>query len=305
MSGEQRIRAFLFYLSLISFCAGLPFILSFALGYKFNPRTLKFTKTGLIFIKTQPQGASIYLDGKLLNEKTPASLNEVLPAQYAVKLELAEHYTWFGDVFVDAGKVTYLDKIVLFPLRPNIKQLNKEEISAFWPDREKDRIYYVDYRKNVIYRSDFDGGQFRDIAVLPQKVSSLKELRVSPDKEKLMFFNDHQIVIVYLEPLKYPFVLEYPDKEIMNAFWHSDSYHMILVTDKNIEALEAKLKPATVNLTNLNKKSIEAFYDEGKNILYFLDSQKAADGRYYDNLYKLELSNKISPFLGFDQDKGQ
>lgn len=39
MLNEQKIRAILFYLSLIIFLAGLPFILSFALGYKFDAQT--------------------------------------------------------------------------------------------------------------------------------------------------------------------------------------------------------------------------------------------------------------------------
>ncbi len=296
MSGEQRIRAVLYYISLVSFFMGLPFILSFSLGYKFNPRTFKFTKTGLLFIKTQPPGVNIYLDGKLLNEKTPTTINEALPGQYNIRLELEKHYTWFGDVQVDAGKVTYLDKVVLFPMRPNIKQLNKEEVSDFWVDRESERIYYVDYGKNIVYRSDFDGSQFRAIALLPQKISSLKELKISPDREKLLFFNEHQILIVYLEPLKYPFVLEYPDEIILHAFWHSDSYHLVLVTSKNIQALEAKLEPVKVHLANVTRKDCSAFYDQEKDILYFLDSQKAADGRYYDNLYKMELINKIFTF---------
>ncbi len=303
MSGEQKIRAFLFYLSFLSFLIGLPFILSFAFGYKFNPRTLKFTKTGIIFIKTQPQGANIYFNGKLLDEKTPATINEVLPEQYAIKLELADYYTWFGEVKAEAGKVTYLDKVMLFPMRPNIKQLNKEEISTFWPDGDSDRIYYVDYKKNVVYKSDFEGGQFRDIALLPDNISIFKELKISPDREKLMFFNQHQIVIICLEPTKTPFVLQYPDETIINAFWHSDSYHIIMVTNKDIQALEARFDPVTVILTNVNKKNTFAFYDQDEDIIYFMDSQKASDGKYYDNLYKMELSNKLFPFQGLIKTK--
>ena len=44
----QRLRGILFYLGLLLFFTGLPFILSFALGYKFNAHALKFVKTGLI-----------------------------------------------------------------------------------------------------------------------------------------------------------------------------------------------------------------------------------------------------------------
>ena len=55
---------------------------------------------------------------------------------------------------------------------------------------------------------------------------------------------------------------------------------------------EIAVKPNPVNLVNLNKKISEAFYDPDADTLYFMDSQKGADGIFYDNVYKLELNKK-------------
>ena len=302
VSGEQKIRSVLFYLSLFIFLIGLPFILSFALSYRFNPRTFKFAKTGLIALKTQPQGADIYLDGKLLNEKTPATINELLPGRYNIRLELERHYPWVGEVSVETGKVTRLEKIILFPLRPNITQLNIEKISSFLMDEEKERIYYIDQEDNIIYKSDLEGESFKEVGSLPQINPLPKKWKVSPDKEKLLGFNLHQIAIIYLNlqndssAAGFPFVLEYSKHKIVDVFWHSDSYHLVLITDRNIAVLEANPQTIPLNLVNLNKENISTFYDEAKDTLYFLDSQKAADGKLYDNVYKLELSTKIYPF---------
>jgi hypothetical protein len=277
---------------------GLPFILSYALGYKFNPRTLKFTKTGLIFLKTQPQGASIYLNNRLLSDKTPITLHELLPGNYNTRVELENHYPWHGEVSVEAGKVTRLDKIILFPLRPNMKQLNKDKISGFWVDQGNGRIYYFNEEERVIYRSNLDGDDFEMIGTLPQMYGLPKEWKISLDKEKLMCFNQHQIAIVYLnskgassdtEPR---IVLDYPNRTIIEVFWHSDSYHLVLVTDATIEVLEARYRAVPVVLVNLNKENIGAFYDDKKDALYFIDRQQAADGNFYDNVYELELSGK-------------
>ncbi len=302
MSGGQKIRSILFYLSLTIFLTGLPFILSFALGYKFNMRTFKFTKTGLIALKTQPQGASIYLDGKLLNEKTPATISELLPAKYNIRLELEKYYPWFREVSVEAGKVTRLEKIILFPLRPDIKQLNKNETFSFWLDEDKERVYYIDQENKIIYRSDLEGGNFKEIGSLPEINPLPKKWKVSPDKQKLLGFNLHQIGIIYLNTQNdsssdgLPFVLEYSSFKIVDVFWHSDSYHLILITDSNIEVLEANPQTIPVNLVNVNKNNIPAFYDDARDTLYFLDSEKAADEKLYDNVYKLELNTKLYPF---------
>ena len=298
-SGEQRIRSFLFYLCLAVFLIGVPLILSFALSYKFNPRTFKFTKAGLVSLKTQPPGASIYLNNKLLNEKTPATINELLPDNYNIRLELEKHYPWQGNINVEAGNVTRLEKIILFPLRPNIKQLNKEKISSFWVDKEKNKIYYVDAESNAVFRSDLEGEDFEEIGDLSEVGASQKKWKISPDKKKILLFNPHQVAVAYLEQqeeaeqIDFPIILDYSNRKINDVFWHSDSYHLIIVADRNIEVTEARSEPGTVNLVNLNKRNAPVFYDEAQDVLYFLDSQQAPDAKFYDNIYKLELSTRL------------
>ena len=302
MSTEQRIRGVLFYLSLFVFFAGLPLILSFALSYKFNLKTFKFTKTGLIAVRTQPQGASIYFQGKLLNDKTPATINELMPGKYTIKLGLEDYYPWNGDIEVEAGKVSRLEKVILFPLRPNIKQLNKDKIGSFWIDEKKDRIYYVDGQTNLIYESNIEGENFQEIGSLPENIRYPYKWKISPNKEKFIAFSQHRVAVVSLNRQKEqvlltePVELEYPDRVIYDAFWHSDNYHLILITNRNIEVIEADSQGAVVNLVNLNKKNVPVFYDETKDTLYFIDSQRAEDGKYYDNAYKIELGTKFSPF---------
>lgn len=299
MVGEQRIRAFLFYLSVTVFFAGLPSILSFALGYKFNPHTFKFTKTGIISLKTQPEGASVYLNGGLLDVKTPATIGELLPGSYSIKLELKQHYPWLSQVNVEPRKVSRLEKIILFPNRMHITQLNQERVSFFWPDQDNKRIYYLNQGENILYRSNLEGERFEEVGSLPERfLSPPRELKISPDKGKMLIYNAHQISVLYLTAqgdLSYArpsVILDYPQRQIKDVFWHSKSYYLIVVTDMDIEVLEIEAKPNPINLVNLNKRSHSVFYDINDDTLYFMDSQKGADGISYDNVYKLELNSK-------------
>jgi len=307
---EQRIRRVLFYLSLAVFFIGLPFILSFALGYIFDMRTLKFTRTGLIDLETQPQGAAVYLNKVLLKDKTPATIRELLPGTYNITLELENYYPWQRDVRIEAGKVARLDKIIFFPLRPNIGQMNKDKISSFWLDLDKGRIYYLEDEEKAIYRSDLEGEDFERIGSFAGLNFPVKEWKVSPDREKIVCFNPRKIAVIYLNPKPdlpadqfAPIMLENPNRRIANVFWHSDSYHLILITDRNVEALEASLKSPPVNLMELNTRNAAVFYDDGKDVLYFLDSERAPDGKYYDNVYKLEIGAKFSPLQGLINQK--
>lgn len=296
MLNFQRIRGALFYLSVFLFFAGLPFILSFALGYKFNVRTLKFAKTGLIFVKTQPDGAKIYLNGKLIPDRSPASMRELLPGVYKVTIELKQHYPWKGEVDVEAGKVSRLDKVILFPLRPNLQQLNQERFSSFRIDTDKKLIYYLDQENKVVYRSNLDAGNFEDVASLPEKFKQIAGWQVSEDKRKLFVFNQRQIGVVFFDNQDdygypdSPVFLDYPQEKIANVFWHSDSYHLIVLTDKHVQVIESRPRALPVNLVELNKEGASAFYDNKENALYFSDSQRSPDGSFYNNLYKLDLS---------------
>ena len=295
----QRARGFLFYLSVFLFFAGLPLILSFALGYKFNTHTLKFVKTGLIYVKTQPAGAKIYLNGKLIPEESPASMQELLPGAYKITLELAQHYPWKGEVDVEAGKVSRIDKVILFPTRPDLEQLNREKFSTFRIDIEKKVVYYLDQENKVVYRSNLDASNFEDIASLPETFTQIDGWDISTDKRKLFIFNHHQISVVFFDTqgdYEYsnpPVFLDYPQEKIIKVFWHSDSYHLIVLTDKHIQVIESRLRALPVNLVELNKEGSAAFYDDKTDTLYFSDSQRSPDGSLYNNLYKLELSTAL------------
>lgn len=299
MVKEQKIRGILYYISVLVFLAGLPAILSFALGYKFNPRTLKFTKTGLIIIKTNPEGASIHMEKRRLSEKTPFTIHELLPGTYSITLELENHYPWFGKVPVQAGKVTRLDKIILFPQRPDIKQLNKEAVSSFRIDKDAGLIYYLGQSDSLLYVSDIEGGDFKRLGALPRMRTPAKDWKISSDRTKALCFNIYEIAIVFLDGqeergIRQPsFVLDYSGRRIMDAFWHADNYHLIVVTDRSIEAHEARLDSLPVVLVNLNKRNAPAFYDPDSNTLYFADLERAPDGGIYDNVYKLDLGTKF------------
>jgi len=278
------------------FFSALPFIIASALGYKFNPDTLKFSKTGLIYIKTQPEGASIYLNGKKIAEKTPASIAELVPGVYKIVLELAQHYPWREEIDVEAGKVTRVDKVILFPLRPNLEQLNQERFSSFRLDTDKNVIYYLDQLNKVVYKSNLDGSNFDDVASLPDKFVQIIGWDVSLDKKKIFIFNNSQIGVIFFDNQgerdysDSPIFFDYSREKIVNVFWHSDSYHLIVLTNKYVQVIEARPRALPINLVKLNKEESPAFYDARKDILYFSDTQISPSGYFYNNLYKLELN---------------
>ena len=301
MAGSQKIRSVLFYISLACFLIGLPFLLSFALGIVFDPATVTFTKTGLISLKTQPQGARIYLNGQLLKEKTPATIYELIPGKYKVRLELDKYYPWQDTVKVEAGKVVILDKIIFFLIRPDIEQLSQGDISGFSIDVRENNLYYLDADGRTLYKTDLSGRGLSEVGSLSSACIPLKGIKISPDTRKILCFSQERFEVSVINSrddslLPVSFTVSYRDRKINDIFWHSDSYHLIVVTTKNIEVLESRPQSVAVSLATLNGKNGGCYYDLNEDILYFEDSRRSEDGKIYNNLYRIDLSTRFSPF---------
>jgi hypothetical protein len=302
MSVDQKIRTVLYYVSVAVFLIGLPFILAFAFSYKFDRRSLKFTKTGIISVRTQPAGASVLLDKQLLSDKTPTSITELLPGKYNLELELEGYYPYTSEIEVNAGKVTRREKILLFPMRPDIQQVNKERISFFWMDETRSILYYVNRDENAVYRSDLEGNRFEQACSFIPITPLPKKWNISPDRSKLFYFNQRQVGVISLPQGKdksapeNAFILNFPSDVINDAFWYSDNYHIILICSRRILICETRSDASPVTLVNLSKRNSAGFYDPHSDSLYFMDSQEAPDGNIYDNLYRLEMRNRVYPF---------
>ena len=275
------------------------------MGYQFDHNTMKFTRTGLISLKSDPPGANVYLDEVLSNEKTPCSVNEVLPGTHNIRLILEGYYPYSSDIEVFPSKVSRMEKVILFPLRPDVQQLNKEKISSFWVDESRNLVYYINLEDSAVYRSDLEGEHFKLVANFIALRPSLKKWLFSPDRQKLLYFNNHQIGLIDLQPegtslpQEVQFVVDYPTDNIQDIFWHADNYHLIISGEKKICIMEAKPEAEPFVLANLNKRNASVFFDPRNEIIYFSDSQRAQDGKYYDNIYRLELKTKLYPFMDF------
>ena len=178
-------------------------------------------------------------------------------------------------------------------------------VSFFWIDQDKGYIFYINRVDNSVYRSDLEGEHFRKVGGFSPIVPPPKRWQLSPDREKLLYFNAHQVGLIFLKPdgeLYFPetvFILNYPQENIHEVFWHSDNYHLIVVSETKVSICEARPRSQPLTLVNLNKKSSYSYYDMHTDTLYFIDAQKATDGNYYDNLYKLDMSIKTSPLQDF------
>lgn len=114
----------------------------FAKGYTFSTGEKKIVGTGIITISSEPDAASVFIDGHLTTA-TNASVSSLTPKSYSVKVVKEGFIPWEKSVNVKEGVVTEV-KVTLFPAIPTIYPLtfNGVENPLLSPDGSK-LVYIV------------------------------------------------------------------------------------------------------------------------------------------------------------------
>lgn len=297
---DKIMRMVAFYFSVGLFLVLLPIILSYALGYKIDYRALKVYKTGILHISSNPAGASIYINGRVHPDVTPAQVEELKPGRYKVEVRREGFYPWERELVVRPNMVTRADRIVLFPIAQDMKVLSEREVIDFTVS-DKNYIYF--FSKAGLFRVNIDGSGLKRLSAYSNWPDAKIEKKFSPDGAKIMLYNDRKIWGVYLtiektlmreaEEARVEEIFE-SDEPILDAFWYSQSNYLIVVTCKDIKVIELKGgdKRNIVLLYKFSSWPRGIHYDEDRDTLYFTDAAKGPGSKNGTYLYKLDLRQK-------------
>ncbi len=109
----------------------------FAKGYTFSPKEKRIVGTGIINISSEPDAASVYVDGHLTTA-TNATISSLKPQVYDIKVVKEGFIAWEKKIDVKEGLVTPI-KVTLFPSIPTIYPLTFSGVQnpALSPDGAK------------------------------------------------------------------------------------------------------------------------------------------------------------------------
>lgn len=121
-------RFILTIITLIVLAAAAAIVILLAKGYTISPTEKRIVGTGIINITSNPDAASVYIDGHLTTA-TNATVSSLSPKSYDVKVVKEGFIPWERSVEVKEGLVTAL-KITLFPAIPTIYPLTFTGVAA-------------------------------------------------------------------------------------------------------------------------------------------------------------------------------
>ncbi len=102
-------------------------VIFFAKGYTFSTKEKRVVGTGIINITSQPDAASVFVDGHLTTA-TNATISSLPPKVYTVKITKEGLIPWERQVEVKEGLVSEI-KVTLFPAIPTIYPLTFNGVS--------------------------------------------------------------------------------------------------------------------------------------------------------------------------------
>jgi len=89
-----------------AFLTATPLVLFFSFGYSYDFENHALLKTGAITVNTQPRGAVVTFDGKILDSTTPLHVKHLLPGQYTIKIQKDGYRDWEDVITVESRQVT-------------------------------------------------------------------------------------------------------------------------------------------------------------------------------------------------------
>jgi hypothetical protein len=293
---DNIIRHIALFFSLALYLTLLPIILSYSLGYHIDFHKLVIYKTGILSLRSTPSGASIYINGNLHSDVTPARIEELRPGTYSIEVRKEGLFPWQKELAVRPNMVTRAENILLFPTLQVTEKVSDRETDDFFIPDDRSQVYYM--TKSGLYKSNIDGTNPKKLSSYSAWPTDIIGKKLSPDGKKILYFNENGIWVIYfndLRPTKNGDAAEVEEvlkgpAVIKDVFWHSGSNHIIFVVGRDIDVLDIG-KGGGKNIVTLNKcirRPQGIYYDVSNDSLYFNDSPAGSS-----KLYRLDLREKL------------
>jgi len=140
MSVFSKHRSLVAVLTFIFLSAVTAVVILWATGYRPDPENGGFTKTGMVAVKSSPEGAKIYLDGKLV-AVTDDSLAGIAPGEHQLKVTKEGYVSWNKTITVYEELVTDVD-VLLVPISTRIEPLSNTGAGSPVLSPGRDKIAY-------------------------------------------------------------------------------------------------------------------------------------------------------------------
>jgi len=264
-------------------------VIAWAFGYRWDFQNRQLTKTGAIVIATnQPKYSVLVNKKKINNSKNKLVIKNLLPREYSLKIEKEGFYPWEKNINVEAYKISYYDKIILFPKN------NRPETILYDVDD-----YKLNQEKNIIYASRKNKNQIIQFSILENKIinqieiADIENFYPSFDGQKILIIPQNQtkkIKIIDIQNKNKTFELPINKENLQKIEWSLKDNNLFLIYENNLYLIN--LEEEKMNL-NLLANSVKDFNLTENYIFYWQKKEESFDYYLWQSNYSFNEKNII------------
>lgn len=151
---SKRFIVTIISLVVIGVAAGVAIF--FAKGYTFSPQEKRIVGTGIVNISSEPDAASVYIDGHLTTA-TNATVSSLKPKIYSIRVVKEGFIPWEKQIEVKEGIVSEV-KVTLFPAIPTMYPLTVSGVENPILSPDGSKLAYIVPSKNPAGEVNKKGG---------------------------------------------------------------------------------------------------------------------------------------------------
>lgn len=233
-------------ISIVAFLILAPVLVLYSMGYRFNKET---KAVGMLYLRSTPKNASVYVNGKQVEEKTPTAITELKEGGYQVKIEKEGFSSWEKKLSVIPNIITEAGNIYLLPLSLNPKLVTEHTITHYKLSPSQEKIAYISDNAEqrgiwVLNLKDLSKTQAFS-KLIHRELEVPDEIEWSGDSKKILFSAEPEARVIRSAPPKYFIIdIEKPteildiseyalQKEIKDPRWHPTDSNRIYYSVEN------------------------------------------------------------------------
>lgn len=116
-------RQLLPWLFVLVFLVTAPLLIFYTSGYRYNFKKGLVERNGTLIIDSTPDDAAVFIDGRPTGERTPITLQNMVPGWHTVRVERPNYSSWQENVLIRSERVTFANHLWLWRLgEPHLVQ---------------------------------------------------------------------------------------------------------------------------------------------------------------------------------------
>ncbi|PIS12282.1 hypothetical protein COT70_01770 [candidate division WWE3 bacterium CG09_land_8_20_14_0_10_47_33] len=167
-------------------------VVLYAQGYHLDLSKKTVEKTGMILAKSIPEGAKVYLDGKLITA-TNSPISNLKPGSYLLKIEKEGYASWEKEIPVKEGLVTDVTAL-LPPLSPTFSAVTQNGARLITAAPSGNKAVFISGKG--LYLLNLTNPPLGFLRTSPQKITEETEEFVLSKATKLIWSpNEDQVLV--------------------------------------------------------------------------------------------------------------